>query len=432
MAGPDPASVDLGHALDLPPREAIDYFAAKGFRISHDWREVWQDAHARAFTVSKMAKFDLLASTRQRIDAKLRTGTTQREVTRELEALFRAEGWWGRQVVADGAGGAEVVQLGSPWRIRTIVRTNVATAYNAGRYRRQVEGIADRPYWQYLAIRDVSSRPSHAAMHGKVFRADDSVWDTIYPANGFGCRCRVRSLSERQMRRRGLRVIEDTTVSDVAQQVGVDKRTGEVMTRPGRRVAFVDGGERITFSPDPGWSYNPGRGALPPPNPSNARAVAGQPDWRSYDLLDMREVGGADAPEPLPRASDRDGAIALVNDALGFTGRTNWRKVQTPVGQVQLRRGLTPHIVAKLDEHRERYANRILPTLEAPDEVWMTWFDNGEYRLRYLKRWAERSGAVTVVTESKDGSLLYNFVPSRAKTLNRQREGVLLYPTNEG
>ena len=231
----------------------------------------------------------------------------------------------------------------------------------------------------------------------------------------------------------GLYVIEGARSADVVQQVGVDKRTGEPITRPGTRIEWKDAaGRSREFQPDPGWSYNPGRHALPPPIPSNARAAPGQPDWRSHGLPDMREMGGADAPEPLPRADSAAAAVAMVNDALGLTGRTNWRKVSTPVGRVQLRKGLTPHIVAKLDEHRERYANRIVPTLEAPDEVWMTWFDNGEYRLRYLKRWAERSGAVTVVTEAKDGSLLYNFIPSRAKTLNRQREGVLLHPTNEG
>lgn len=427
MANPDP-SVNLGHALSLPPREAIDYFAAKGFRISHDWREVWQDGHARSFTVSKMAKFDLLASTRQRIDAKLRSGTTQRELERELETLFRTAGWWGKQVVADDAGGAEVVQLGSPWRIRTIVRTNVATAYNAGRYRRQVETMDDRPYWEYLAIRDAASRPSHAALHGKVFRADDPVWKAIYPPNGFGCRCRTRALSERQVRRRGLEVIEGSRVVDLVQEVGVDRRTGEPITRPGTRIEWADAqGHRHEFQPDPGWSYNPGREALPPPSTSNARAVAGQPTWRDYGRPDIRELPGAVALEPLDPAVDAAAAVKQINEALGLTGKTNWRKVRTPVDDVVLRRSRTPHIVEKRDQRRERYANRILPTLEAPDEVWMTWYDNGEFRQRYIKAWDDNRGALTVVTEAKDGSLLYNFIPGAAKGLNRLREGVMLY-----
>ena len=428
MAGPDPASVDLGHAIGLPPRESIEWFGAKGFRISHDWREMWQDAHARAFTVSKMARFDLLASTRRRIDAMLRTGATMRDVEKDLEQIFRAGGWWGKQVAGDGAGGEEVVQLGSPWRIRTIVRTNVATAYNAGRYRRQRESAAARPYWEYLAVRDVASRPSHAALHGKIFRADDPVWDVIYPTNGFGCRCRVRALSERQVRARGLHVVENASAAPVEQRVGIDKRTGEVLTRPGTRIEWRDAEGRLQeFTPDPGWSYNPGKDGLPPPNPSNARAVAGQPTWTDYGRPDARELPAAPAPATLPEARSRDAAVEQLNTALGLTGKTNWRKVKTPVDDVMLRRTRTAHIAENRRHRRERYANRILPTLEAPDEVWMTWYDNGEFRKRYIKVWDDNRGSLTVVTEARDGSLLYNFIPTAAK-INRVREGVMLYP----
>lgn len=421
-----PPNVDLGHAIGLPPAEAIDYFAAKGFRVTHDWREMAGDAHAQAFTVSKMARFDLLASTRQAIDAKLRAGSTQRELAGELEALFRTNGWWGRQVVSDGAGGEEVVQLGSPWRIRTIIRTNVATAYNAGRYRRQSEIAAARPYWQYLAIRDASSRPSHAAMHGKVFRADDPIWDTIYPANGFGCRCRVRALSERQVRRRGLHVIDNASAEAVEQRVGLDRRTGELMTRTGQRITWRDDqGRPQEFTPDPGWSHNPGKEALPPLEPSNARAASGQPTWRDYDRPDARRLPAAPAPSALPETGSVSEAIARANSHLGLTGPTNWRKVKTPVDDVIVRRGLTPHMVSEGDARGERHANRIVPTLEAPDEVWMTWYDDGQFRNRYLKAWDD--GALSMVTERKDGSLLWDVILDGAD-VNRPREGVLLYP----
>ena len=94
------------------------------------------------------------------------------------------------------------------------------------------------------------------------------------------------------------------------------------------------------------------------------------------------------------------------------------------------RRDLVPHIMQKFDggEDRSRYAARILPTLKAPDEVWMPWYDSGEYRKRYVKVWDDDRGSMTVVTESKDGALLYNFIPGAARSLNRQRTGVLLHP----
>ncbi|CAH8721330.1 hypothetical protein HTL2_006310 [Paenibacillus melissococcoides] len=50
-------------------------------------------------------------------------------------------------------------------------------------------------------------------MHGRVFRADDPIWNTWYPPNGFRCRCTVRTLSERQVRERGLKVETTPPVS---------------------------------------------------------------------------------------------------------------------------------------------------------------------------------------------------------------------------
>ena len=51
------------------------------------------------------------------------------------------------------------------------------------------------PYSRYIAIEDQKSRPSHAALNGKVFKKDDPLWDTHYPPNGFGCRCRVEGVT---------------------------------------------------------------------------------------------------------------------------------------------------------------------------------------------------------------------------------------------
>lgn len=63
-----------------------------------------------------------------------------------------------------------------------------------------------RPYWQYDAVNDAHTRPSHLAMDGRVFPADSEVWNTWFPPNGFRCRCTVKTLSKRQVEARGLKV----------------------------------------------------------------------------------------------------------------------------------------------------------------------------------------------------------------------------------
>ncbi len=43
-------------------------------------------------------------------------------------------------------GSEREILLGTPYRIRTIVDTNIAVAFSAGRYKAQTEAAAARPY----------------------------------------------------------------------------------------------------------------------------------------------------------------------------------------------------------------------------------------------------------------------------------------------
>lgn len=258
-----PEKVDLGYALGLGPRDAVAYFEAKGYRITWNWWESWQEANASAFTVAKVARADVLESIRHGVSRALAEGQTERWFAQNLEPYLKLAGWWGKQVVVDPAGGAEVVQLGSPHRLRTIYRTNLQSAYMAGRYKRQMEMSDARPYWMYLAINDARTRPAHRALHGKVFRFDDPIWSSAYPPNGINCRCRVRALSQRNLEREGLRPeSSDGHLSEAVADAGIDKRTGEVIRKPVTVWTGKDSaGKKVTFRTDPGWNYNPGEAA---------------------------------------------------------------------------------------------------------------------------------------------------------------------------
>lgn len=47
------------------------------------------------------------------------------------------------------------------------------------------------PFWEYYTQGDDQVRPAHRALDRKVFRADDPIWDKVYPPNGWNCRCTV-------------------------------------------------------------------------------------------------------------------------------------------------------------------------------------------------------------------------------------------------
>lgn len=438
--------VDLGFAFGLPPERAVEYFRSKGYQITAGWRDMWQEAHAKRFTVAHAARLEILHDIRQGLDRGLNGEITERDFIRELEPRLKARGWWGKQIIVDSEGRAEQVQLGSPHRLKTIYRTNLQTAYMAARYRGFKENTAARPWWQYVAVLDARTRPAHAALNGRVFRHDDPIWQKIWPPNGFNCRCRVRALSDKNLADRGITPSEsEGYVTERPTDDRVDRDTGELST-----VASVKlPGMRRAFTTDPGWNYNPGeawalwdKAGRIPDDVSGASAPAGgivgaaiqaatgQYTWRSYARPDLRDVPAAlrlDAPELLARASTRTEAADELAGELGVSAAAPLRVVNTPVEQVALRYEWLPHLVENELDARERYAAYLIPTLTEPLEVWLTRYRDGGYRKRYIGLFTGRNDMMVVVRENIDGSLMWNFMHARDQEMNAHRAGALLY-----
>jgi len=217
---------------------------------------------------------DILTDIREIVQKSLDDGLTLQQFQKELEPKLKNKGWWGiisgtpeevrdeltkRKLIKDKLlipDGEETVtvKLGTPWRLKTIYRTNIQTAYMAGRYKEQINNIENRPYFQYVAVMDRRTRPSHAMLNGRVFRYDDEFWNSFYPPNGWGCRCRVRSLSEDNIKDRKLDV--DYSKDHLTEELRViSKRTGE--QKP--VAVYTDSLTGHKISPDAGWSYNPGK-----------------------------------------------------------------------------------------------------------------------------------------------------------------------------
>lgn len=228
----------------LPPEEAIRWFGQKGYRIGWDWRDTWNEEHERAFTVAKATQQDLLEDMRAAVDEAIKNGTTLRDFTKGLKPTLQAKGWWGEQLVVNpDTGREEVVQTGSPSRLRVIYDTNLRMAQAAGRYERMQRLKAQRPYGRYVAILDGRTRSEHEKWHGTVLPLDDPWWDTHTPPNGWGCRCKMQQLSERDLERYGFKVAARAPAEEM--RTWLNERTGETM--------------RIPSGIDPGFAYNPGK-----------------------------------------------------------------------------------------------------------------------------------------------------------------------------
>lgn len=215
----------------VPFREAIDFFRQKGMVLTDRWPELWQEQHQVAFTVAGVAHMQMLADIRAAVDRAIATGTTLADFRRDFDEVIRTHGWTLR---------------GTPgWRSRVIFETNLRTAYAAGRWA-QIERLqAARPFIRYSAVLDNRTRPLHRDWHGTILPVQHPWWNTHFPPNGWRCRCTVISLAQRDLDRRGWKVT-DPAPSLSMRQVAVEGR----------------GTIEVPVGIDPGFGYNPGKGAV--------------------------------------------------------------------------------------------------------------------------------------------------------------------------
>ncbi len=68
-------------------------------KVSFDWRDVWQQEHAHAFTVAKAARADILADIHEAVDNAIREGTTLHQFRKQLTPLLQKKGWWGKRTI---------------------------------------------------------------------------------------------------------------------------------------------------------------------------------------------------------------------------------------------------------------------------------------------------------------------------------------------
>jgi len=253
---------DLLYAMGLTPEKAIEYFKSKGYTFSWNWQDTWQEAHAKAFTVAKAMRLDVLQYISEEVQKALDNGITLQQFKKDLTPKLQAKGWWGKKLVGDADGG-QTVQLGSPRRLQTIYQTNLQTAYMAGRFKEMLDNVEDRPYWQYIAVMDSKTRPGHQRLNGKVFRYDDPFWNSFYPPNGWNCRCRVRALSSAEVKDRGLEISRGEDYLR-EEEVNINKAGDKAKV-----TVYTDPKTGLDIHLDAGWSYNPGKAAW-------------KPDWSKY------------------------------------------------------------------------------------------------------------------------------------------------------
>ena len=288
--------------LNVPPTEAVDHFKAKGHHVGFDWKDTDAATHLRSFTVAKAMRLDILGAVRGEVDRAIADGITFEEFHESLEPRLRSLGWWGRQRMVDPeTGEIQLVQLGSPHRLRTIFDTNLRMSYATGRWERIQRVKESSPWLRYVVVQDSRTRPEHMAWHGTVLPVDHPFWRTHYPPNGWKCRCTVEQLSDQDLEEFGFSPSDAPPEGSGETRPWLNKRIGRVY--------------KVPVGIDPGFGHNAGianvgRDAadrliqkIDAAPPALARAALGTP-WNTP--LFRRHMSGA---------SDGDWPVAAMEDA---------------------------------------------------------------------------------------------------------------------
>ena len=224
---PDKTKDEHGYTPDnyqpLPNKEAIVHFNGKTLLTAESYLDVKAYEHALAFTVAGLMDEDLLKDVRDAVASAMENGTDFREFKRTLKPYLMAKGWLA-ETLDDGT---QQLVAGSNRRLRTIYSTNLQTAYSAGQWERIQQTKEFLPYLQYMPSVSENPRLSHKRYYGLCRPADDAIWQSIMPPNGWGCKCWVKQLTKRQAQKVGISEEKPLEMEDYK-----NPKTGEVSKVP--------------------------------------------------------------------------------------------------------------------------------------------------------------------------------------------------------
>lgn len=170
-------------------REAIDS-VRKRVPVPRDvWDTMQTDERAHAFTVSQVARTQVLQQVLEAIDKAVTTGTAITDFRSEVGDKLINE--WGGEI---------------PGRLETIFRTNLMVAYSEGKHAiNSAPAVkAARPYWRYNDTDNDRECDLCHSCHGVILPADHPFWNTHYAPLHHRCECSVDALSPEEAEEEGL------------------------------------------------------------------------------------------------------------------------------------------------------------------------------------------------------------------------------------
>jgi len=405
---------------DLPFTEALDYWQQKARVPTKHYSDLWDAMHARAFVVAGATNDALLAGFQKAIDDAIAKGTTLGTFRKEFDRLVAAHGW---------------DHTGKPgWRSAVIYETNIRSAYNAGRWVQAERSKATRPYGRYVAVQDKRTRDAHRAISGTVLRLDDPWWDYYMPPNGYRCRCRFQSLSDRDLKRYSYKVSPSPQI--IMKRGAVNTPDGPVMveTPEGITPGFASNAGRA-------WGAGQHRHLLQTEGEKFRELVAPSEQARRDQKLKISDLDPVPAPALGKPVSNIDEAKAEFRKLFGGEDFI----MKDPTGEaVALTTALIDHWQTKTVEDlsgRTQILPWLVDLIENPQEIWLGFAESdksGQVRLRrrYIKHYHDTKGRSIRLVADEAGGYWIALTTFRGKVREMKnwrgiKSGVLVYSADQ-
>ena len=306
-----------------------------------------------------------------------------------------------------------------------------ARLYQAGRYKqlKDPDLLKVRPLWRYKHSDSVvSPRPEHVSWDGLVLPHDDPFWQTHYPPNGWGCRCKIYAENERTLKKKGIKVGKAPPLEMQEQTVG---------TRgPSPRTVKVPKGI------DPGFAHNVGESAWGKPLSEQAmREVKG--DWQPLTFggpENFNRPHALNAVATKTKLGRRLKDSAATSAALKKLLKADEKIYTLKQNKFQYAINVNAEILGgHIDMARTPFLPLLPELLESPQEAWMTFEKHRQtgkvaLRIRLLKVIeTDKQRSMILVADAQRGQLeAWTFIPStKIKELQKRRRGLLVYFNEE-
>lgn len=170
----EPSAEDIEN---MPYAEAVEYLKKRDVIKKVDYNKLSDKMRFRAFTASRINDGKLL----ERLNAEMIANVNDGKGLKDFLSMTKTD-------ILDKVG----MGPNQGWYWETVYRTNVQTAYNAGR----AMGFAeDRPLaLEFIGIDDARQTDVCHSLMGIIRPYDDPFWESHFPPLHFNCRSTVRAI----------------------------------------------------------------------------------------------------------------------------------------------------------------------------------------------------------------------------------------------